>query len=124
MKRILSWHVPQIRGDSGSQGVVHYAEADYAPGAMRLYARKAPDGGDLTVDVRADGVSIFTSNYAALNKGANLEENAEDYPGVVPEISEGAAISLHIISSGNAEDISAHLEVESLDQNDETDASE
>lgn len=119
MKRTLTWHIPQIRGDDGSQGPVYYADHDYAPDAVRLYARQAPNAGDLTVDIRDDGVSIFTSNYAALNKGANLEEHAEDYSTAEPAIAEGSAISFHIIDSAGAEDITCHLEMDSLAEDDE-----
>jgi len=113
--RTLVWHIPQVRGDDGSQGPVYYAERGYSPNAVRLYARQAPGGGDLLVDVRDDGVSIFTGNYAALNKGGNLEEHAEDYPAAHPEIAEGSVISLHVIRTGGAEDITCQLEMDSLD---------
>lgn len=122
MKRILVWHVPHARGDNASQGPVYYADHDYDPGTLRLYARLAPNGADLKVDIRDDGVSIMTSNYAALNKGGNLEEHAEDYPAAQPFIAEGSTISFHIISTGGAEDITGQLEMESL--SDEDDASE
>lgn len=122
MKRILTWHLPSFRGDDGSQGPVHYADHDYSPEAVRLYARQAPNGGDLKVDIRDDGVSVFTSNYAALNKGGNLEEHAEDYPEAQPFIAEGSAISLHVISSGGAEDITCQLEMDSHDDDDESES--
>ena len=122
MKRILVWHLPQVRGDSGSQGPVFYADHDYDPGALRLHARLAPNGADLKVDIQDDGVSIFTGNYAALNKGGNLEEHAEDYPAAQPFIKEGSAISFHIISTGGAEGITGQLEMESI--SDQDDASE
>jgi len=122
MRRQLIWHIPHARGDDGSQGPVYYAEHDYSADALRLYARTAPGGGDLTVDIRDDGESIFTSNYATLNKGGNLEEHAEDYPSPSPMIEEGSVISFHIIRTGGAEDITAQLELVSL--NDEDDESE
>ena len=118
MKRILVWHLPSLRGDSGSQGPVFYADHDYTPGAVRLYARQATNGGELLVDIRTDGESIFTSNYAVLNEGANLEEHAEDYPSSEPLVSEGSVVSLHVIQSGGAEDITCSLELESLSDDD------
>ena len=99
-----------------------YADHDYTPGAIRLYARQAPNAGDLTVDIKVDGSSILTGKYAALNKGANLEEHAEDYPSNLPTIAEGSVVSLHIVSSGGAEDISASLEMDSLSDADEESA--
>ena len=124
MLRILVWHIPEGRVKAGtvSQGPVYYADHDYAPEALRLYAQRAPDGGDLKVDIRDDGVSIFTGNYAALNKGGNLEEHAEDFPSALPLIAEGSVISFHIINKAGAEDITGQLEMTSL--NDEDDPSE
>ena len=86
---------------------------------MRLHARLAPNGGDLTVDVRDDGESIFTSNYACLNKGGNLEENAEDYPQTASHIAEGSMVTFHIISTGGAEGITGSLEMYSVSDDDD-----
>lgn len=124
MQRVIVWHIPEGRASGGdaSQGPVYYAEHDYSPDAFRLYAARAPEGGDLTVDVRDDGVSIFTGNYAVLNKGGNLEEHAEDYPSAMPMISEGSVISFHVINKAGAENITGQLEMTSL--NDEDDESE
>ena len=119
MRRYIVWHLPRVRGDDGSQGPVFYADHDYYLGALRLYARQAPDGDDLKVDIRDDGVTVLNSYYATLNKGDNLEENAEDYPVEMPRIEQGSVISFHIISTGGAEDITAQLEMESLDELDE-----
>ena len=120
MRRYLVWHVPQVRGDDGSQGPVFYADHDYTPGALRLHARLAPNGADLVVDIRVDGESILTDKYAALNKGANLEEHAEDYPSREPMIAEGSVISFHIISTGGAEGITGTLEVDSISDQDDS----
>lgn len=116
MKRYLIWHIPHglARGGDASQGPVFYADHDYTPEAFRLYAQRAPEGGDLKVDIRADGVSIFSSEYATLNRGGNLEEHAEDYPAAEPSIAEGSAISFHIIEKAGAEGITGQLEIESL----------
>ena len=123
MKRYLIWHIPHglARGGDLSQGPVYYADHDYNPSAFRLYAQRAPDGGDLTVDVRDDGTSIFTGNYAALNKGGNLEEHAEDYPAAQPFIAEGSVISFHSVDKAGAEGITGQLEIESVsDEDDES----
>ena len=121
MKRYLVWHIDKIRADDGSQGPRFYADHDYTPGEVRLHARLAPAGGDLKVDIRVDGVSIFTSNFATLNKGATLEENAEDYPEATPAIDVESVVSFHVIAAGDAEDVTCELEIESL--NDEDDES-
>ena len=115
MQRILVWSVFQPHGHQVAQGPAYYAEHDYEPDACRLYARIAPSGGDLKVDIRADGVSIFTSNYAALNKGGNLEEHAEDYPTPAPLIAEGSVVTFHIIELNGAVEVTCQLEMDSLD---------
>src|SRR3990167_2173000 len=99
MKRVLVWHVDRVHEGDESQGPVFYADFDYTPGAVRLMARTAPSV-ELKVDIRDDGVSLFTSNYAVLNKGATLEENAEDYDGDAPMIAAGSVVSMHVIASG------------------------
>ena len=119
MQRLLVWHVFQPHGYQMAQGPAYYAEHDYEPDACRLYARIAPSGGDLKVDIRDDGVSIFTSNYAALNKGGNLEEHAEDYPAVAPVIAEGSVITFHLIELNGAAEITCQLEMDSLDDSEE-----
>ena len=72
----------------------------------------------MTVDIRDDGVSIFTSNYATLTKGENLEEQAEDYEDIHPVIEDGSVISFHIIDKAGAEGITGQLELESLNDED------
>ncbi len=119
MKRMFVWFIDRPRGDDDSQGPVFYADHDYHPDAVRLMARRAPNGRDLQVDIRDDGVSIFTSNYAALNKGGTVEEHAEDYPDPLPEIEEGSVITLHVIQSAEAEGITCQAEMDSLSDEDD-----
>ena len=116
MQRILVWSVFQPHGYQTAQGPAYYAEHDYEPDACRLYAQIAPSGGNLKVDIRADGTSIFTTNYAALNKGGNLEEHAEDYPTPAPLIAEGSVVTFHIIALNGAAELTCQLEMESLDE--------
>ena len=68
------------------------------------------------MDIRVDGTSIFSANYAALNKGGNLEEHAEDYPAAEPTIQEGSIVTFHVIRSGGAEDITGSLEMETVSE--------
>lgn len=119
MKRTLTWWLPSVAGSDDSQGPVYYADHDYVPNAIRLYARLAPNNDILKVDIRVDGVSILSRRYACLNRGANLEEHAEDYPAAEPAINEGSVISFHIIQTGGAEGITAHLEMDSLSDQDD-----
>lgn len=122
MKRILVWNLTSLRDGDEGQGPAYYAEHSYTPDACRLYARNPPNGGDLKVDIRDDGVSIFTGNYAVLNDGGNLEEHAEDYPVAHPAIEEGSVVTFHVIETNGAADITCQLELESI--SDEEDESE
>ena len=118
-KRILVWHVDHPRGDDDSQGPVFYMDSDYSPGSVRLHARLATSG-DLKVDIRQDGVSIFSSEKATLNGGSTLEEDAQDYPlDNDPFIAEESVLSFHIIQTGGAEGITCELELTTLEDEDE-----
>lgn len=58
--RILTWYLPEITGDGTSQGIAYCMEKGYSlPARVRLYAHKAPEGGDLIIDIKTDGESIF-----------------------------------------------------------------
>lgn len=54
--RILTWTVPS------PQYARHYMEKAYTPVGCRIYAENAPTSGDLVVDIKDDGVSIFKAN--------------------------------------------------------------
>lgn len=53
MNRILNWHF------GGPDQPSFYIERDYTPSHLRIYSPVAPSGGDLEIDIRDDGVSIF-----------------------------------------------------------------
>ncbi len=110
MKRILVWYLDNIKSDNISQGPVYYMESDYELGGISIYARNAPHGGDLQLDIRDDGVSILES-YAALHNGDNLEEDAENYPKSKPTIEEGSLVSCYVIGTNGASDITVQLEL-------------
>ena len=74
---------------------------------------------DLKVDIRVDGVSILTSEYATLNKGGAVEEHAEDYANEHPHIGEGSVVSFHVIKTGGSDDFTCQLEMTSLNTDDE-----
>ena len=109
--RILNWH---FSGDLDMPAF--YAERDYEPTNIRLYARNAPSG-TCKVDIRDDGVSIL-ADYAKLEGSDNLEEDAEDFPAIHPLIEKGSIITCHIIETGGAGDVSVQLELESADGED------
>lgn len=58
--RILNWYLPEVTGDGTNQGATYCLDKSYAlPARVRIYAVRAPDGGDLVVDIKDDGESIF-----------------------------------------------------------------
>ena len=113
--RYLTWYLDTLTGTTEQQGPAHYMDKGYSAGHCRIHSRIAPTSGDLKVDIRQDGTSIMTANYAALNKGGNLEEHAEDYSGE-PELDEGSVVTLHVIETNGAKGITVQLELDSLDE--------
>ncbi len=57
--RIVVWHF------GSEEQPAYYAERDLTPAHLRIHAVNAPTGGDLEIDIRDDGVSIF-ANQASL----------------------------------------------------------
>jgi hypothetical protein len=55
--RILIWHIPRLPAILP----VYYADCDYTPKHLRIYAERAPDS-NLVVDILDDGVSLMNSN--------------------------------------------------------------
>ncbi len=118
--RILTWHIPSIVGDGTGQGAVYYLDKDYEPVAVRIYARTAPNGGDLQIDIKDDGVSIF-ENYGLLTRGNKSTDWGEDFDLNSEKMlmAQGSWITLDIPESGGAGDISVSLELISLADTDE-----
>lgn len=114
MNRYLVWHFDLVAGTNGAQGPVYFADQNYAPGSIRLSAQKAPDAGDLRVDIKDDGISILSSFHARMTEGNTLEEDAGGYTDNPPTIQEGSEISFHFVTTGGAENITCTLELESV----------
>ena len=64
VNRIVTWHIPQ----PGAPLPGFYMERDYTPEKVRIYAEQAPSGGDLEVDIRDDGVTIFANRVSTIEK--------------------------------------------------------
>ena len=77
--RILVWYVHSLEGDNTSIGPVYIADRDYRPHVVRVHAKRVPDAGDMTIDIKDDGVSIFGAVLPRLKKGDNLDEVVEDF---------------------------------------------
>ena len=108
--RILTWYLEDIVGDGTEQGPTYYMDKDYTPVALRIVARRVPDAGNLTFDVKDDGVSILTQR-ALLAKGDRSDEDAEQFPLNPATIAEGSLVTLDVTSMG-AHGISIHLELD------------
>lgn len=107
--RILNWH---FTGNPTMQSF--YADQDYSPEEVRLFSDFAPGGGVTQVDIRDDGVSIF-SDYAKLSGEQTLEELAGNFPDSTGVIEKGSIISCHIIDTGGASNLNIQLELEELE---------
>jgi len=116
MKRILTWYLPEMTGVGTRQGPTYYLDGDYELSSLRVYARIAPAGSDLTFNIKVDDVSIMASN-ARLPVGANTDEMLEDWTKSTP-LEEGSWVSLDITDNGNAKEITVQLELLSLSDSD------
>jgi len=71
MNRILVWHF------GSSEQPAYYMERDYTPTAVRLYARIVASGGDLEVDIRDDGASIFANQSSEVTTPSYSDSNIQ-----------------------------------------------
>lgn len=107
--RILIWYMEQVLGDGTEQGPTYYMEQDYTPVALRVMAKRSPDGGALTVDIKDDGVSIL-ERKARLEKGDKTEADAEELALNPVTIKEGSLVTLDVTTKG-ASGITVQLEL-------------
>lgn len=127
--RIMTWHVPDVPFPVSLPR--YYADADFQKDALRVYADIAPVEGDLEIDIRADGVSIFQNqpsysfttdgqrintptSTAVLIKGENEELDGEDFND--GSIEEGAWVTCHIENARGAKGITIQLELTKVGQ--------
>ena len=116
--RILVWHSNQLTVTPQSYGPTYYLEKSYAPTAVRLHCNVAPKLGDLKVDIKDDGVSIFTG-YAVLPYGDSHEPDAEDFLEALPPLAEGSLITCEIVETNGAGGVTIQLELETIDEDSE-----
>ena len=124
--RVLVWHIPD--SPYGLSLPRYYMDADYAKVGLRVYAEVAPVG-DVSVDIRADGVSIFANDPQTrfsvlgqrtttptstiiLMKGENSEEDAEDFSAASLEA--GAWVSCHPVNLAGARGVTISLELDRI----------
>ena len=113
--RVLTWYIDQIEGDGTTAGPVYCLDKNYdlRSAKVRLHAKKAPDAGVLTVDIKDDGVSVFStaSGFPALQKSRQQEEEWDDFSDSLRRIEKFSFVSLDIRSSGGAKGITVSLEL-------------
>lgn len=109
--RILTWYIEDPKLDGSDDGIVYLLEQSYAlPGKVRILTKKAPDGGDLQVDIKGDGVSIF-SQLPTIPKGQSLDLDWDDFDDDQTLMVQYSKVSLEIPQSGGAKGISVSLEL-------------
>ena len=108
--RILTWYIESLVGDGTSAGPVFVMDRDYRPHVVRVHAKRCPDAGHLSLDVKDDGVSIF-GLLPKLTKGQTSEDVAEDFQPNADTIAKYSLVSLDLNSSG-ASGITVQLELE------------
>lgn len=109
--RILNWYIEEVLGDGTNQGPSFYLENNYSlPAEVRVYAGKSPDSTDLQIDIKDDGVSLFT-NLPTLQKGANGLDWWEDFNDDLTLMAKYSLITLDITQSGGAKKITVQLEL-------------
>lgn len=109
--RILNWWIDQPVPDGTAQGPAHCLDRDYIPRALRFHVGKIPDGGVLEFDIRAAGVSLF-SRAPTLFKGLSDEDWWEDFKDPAPVLEKYSWVSLHMVTTGGAKQISVQLELD------------
>lgn len=113
VRRYLDWYIHVLEGDNTSVGPVYVLDRDHQPRVARIHAKRAPDAGDLTFDIKDDGVSIF-SLAPRLKKGTKKEELAEDFKPSAAAMKKYSVITLDLTPNGAA-GITVHLELVALE---------
>lgn len=137
MNRVLSWSTFKSGGNHYSIGPTYYMEADYEPVAVRIYAEIAPSDGDAEFNIYDDGVSIFSNKASdtmypmgGVQTTASAETNiflGEENSQVDAEnfqesliIEEGSWVSCNCIQDGAGRNLSVHLELRPLSEDEES----
>jgi hypothetical protein len=110
MNRILTWYANEI-GDT--QDRVYYMEQDYIPLHVRIYAREPAVSGDVEIDIKDDGVSIFETS-CFLGESDHETEMAEDFLEELT-IEQGSWVSFDVKKLGGAHGITVQLELDTAD---------
>ena len=108
--RVITWFIENVDRDGTEQGPTYYADRDYNPVGLRVMVRQAPDAGDLTFNIKADGVSVLTRN-GRLTKKAKTDEAADEFGNPPAQIAEGSLLTLDVTPNG-AKGITVQLELD------------
>ncbi len=108
--RILTWYVDEVVGDGTHQGPTFILDRDYdLPGIVRIYAGDVPDANVLQVDIKDDGVSLFTSK-PTVHKKQHSQDWWENFDDSLHFMEKYSLISLDV-TSGGAKKITVQLEL-------------
>lgn len=115
--RVLTWYVEQPAEDSTEIGPVFILDRDYTllGSAVRLHARKAPDGGFMSVDIQDDGATIFPSgSYPGLQKNRTAEDEWDSFRANT-RLDKYSVMTLRLRNGAGARGLTVCLELEALE---------
>ena len=137
--RVLTWHEKNIKGNDTRIGPTYYMDADYAPKALRIHVEHSPVEGDVEVEIFKDGKTIFgdraskvyysgkgvtlagiPQTTAVLARGDNYEVDAEVFLSDLI-LEEGSWVHCEVKKYHEAKNISVHLELEKLSEDESDD---
>ena len=109
--RVLTWFVEGIDRDGTTQGPTFTLDQDYGlPGRVNLQAGQAPDADDVIIDIKDDGVSIFT-RQPRLKKG-HTSDWWEEFNFALSKMEKDSLVSLDVVQSGGVKRLTVELELD------------
>lgn len=109
--RILTWYIEHPRMNGSSEGMIYFLERSYSlPGVVRIFTENAPGGGDLQIDIKDDGTSIF-STLPTIPEGQSEDDDWDDFDDDLSIMNQYSQVTLEIPQNGGAKGISVSLEL-------------
>ena len=110
--RILNWYIEEPRGDGEPEGVAYLLDKGYSlPAKVIINTDKAPNGGNLQIDIKDDGVSLFSTLPTLIQNVEKLDDNWDDFDDSLTLIDQFSWVRLTIPQTGGAKRISVSLEL-------------
>ncbi len=109
--KTLVWYLEEIQRDGTRQGPTFILDEDYGlPGVVKIHAAGAPDADDLIIDIKDDGVSVFTKQ-PRLQK-THTSDEWEEFNFSLSKMEKDSLISLDVVQSGGAKRVTVQLELD------------